>query len=213
MLADTFYYHRNAWGEDMSKLAFVDVETTGLDARRNGIIQIALLIEIDGEVELEMEWKVQQIEGDEINEQALEIHGYSRKDLVSFPAAHKVKRDLMSRLDQFVDKYNKRDKFFFIGYNSGFDCDFMRAWFTKLGDKYFSSYFVHPPMDVAAFVAAQDMPGWLTLQDRKLDSVYRHYCPDLYRQRGFADAAHDALVDIRATHDLWKLAMQMQAAA
>lgn len=190
----------------MSKLAFIDVETSGLDAFKNGIIQLALLVEINGDVTMEKEWKIRPITDDQISKEALKVHGYSHDDLISFPPAIEVKAEIMSYLDKYVNKFDKQDKFYFLGYNAGFDCDFFRAWFTKLGDKYFGSYFVHPPIDVMAVLALSDMDMWLTLPNRKLDTVYKHYCPNLYNYRNFANAAHDALVDIWATRDLWKIA-------
>ena len=52
-------------------------------------------------------------------------------------------------LSKYVDKFNKKDKFFLVGYNNAsFDNQFLRAWFIQNGDKYFGSWFWANCMDV-----------------------------------------------------------------
>ena len=55
----------------MKKLLYFDTETTGLDPVRNGIIQIAGIIVIDGEVKEEFNIKMQPHENDEITQRRI----------------------------------------------------------------------------------------------------------------------------------------------
>lgn len=63
-------------------------------------------------------------------------------------------------LAKYVDKFNKNDKFFLVGYNNAsFDNQFFRAWFIQNGDKYFGSWFWSNSFDVmvlaSPFLATQ----------------------------------------------------------
>ena len=52
-------------------------------------------------------------------------------------------------LSAHVDRYDKRDKCFFAGYNGIFDLNFLHAFFKKCGDQYFGSYVWWPSIDVS----------------------------------------------------------------
>lgn len=189
----------------MPKHAFIDVETTGTDHKVHGMVQLACILEIDNEVVLRREWKIRPFSNDQVDPQALKIHGLSEEAIREFPNPSIVKTDIDYELSKYVNRFDKQDKFFFIGYNSFFDNNFCRAWYLKCRDKYFGSYFAFPPIDVAGALAMKDPDLWLTLPDRKLVTVYKHFLPDEQPLQ-----AHDALADIEATYKLWKLVQNGQ---
>lgn len=104
------------------KLLFIDLETTGLDSETCKITEISATLREDGKV-------VGQ----------LNLVGNSEKQMYAKFTAF---------LEDHIDKFNKKDKAFFTGWNSGFDMDFIRELFKKFDDKFFGSYFWNPYYDV-----------------------------------------------------------------
>ena len=63
------------------KICYIDTETTGLDSKTCGIIQLAAIMEIDGEVVSEFETRIRPFDGCAISSEALEISGAKVEDL------------------------------------------------------------------------------------------------------------------------------------
>jgi len=57
------------------KICYIDTETTGLDAKACGIIQLAAIMEIDGEIVSEFETKIRPFDGCSISPEALAVSG------------------------------------------------------------------------------------------------------------------------------------------
>lgn len=183
------------------KLFFVDTETTGIDPRKHGIIQIGALIEIDGETKEELDFKIQPFVTDVTEEEALKIHNISQETIETYTPPRQIYRQLIAIMDKYVDRFDKQDKFHFIGYNARFDSDMLREWFKKCGDVYFGSWFFFPPIDVMNLAAFQCMEKRATLENFKLETVVN---------KGFGlkleeTSLHDALADIRLTRKLFRL--------
>jgi DNA polymerase III epsilon subunit-like protein len=177
----------------------MDVETTGLDPKINGVIQIALIAEIDGEVQDEVTWKVKPYPTDKVEEKALQVSGVTSDELATFADPKDILGAMRIFLGKFVEQYDRTDKFTPVGYNVRFDMDFLKAWFEKGGDKYFGSWFCWQSVDPLALCYWLRYTGKLILPDYKLTTVCEHFGVAL------GDAAHDALADIRATRELTKL--------
>lgn len=61
---------------------------------------------------------------------------------MAYPPMGEIYKQFVDLLSKYVDRYNKKDKFFLAGYNiASFDNSFLRAWFIQNGDKYFGSWF------------------------------------------------------------------------
>jgi DNA polymerase III alpha subunit (gram-positive type) len=102
-------------------------------------------------------------------------------------------------LSHHCDRYNKADKMHFVGYNAGFDSDFMREFFSKNGDQYFGSWFWNPPVCVMQAAAWMTMRVRGALPNFKLETLCK--CAEL----GWDDTrAHDANYDITQTLELFK---------
>ena len=133
----------------MEKLFFYDLETTGVMHWKNGTHQISGAVVIDGEVKESFNFNVQPHPKSIIEEEALNIAGVTREQIMAYPPMREVYDLIILMLSKYVDKYNKQDKFHLVGYNnSSFDNQFFRAFFVQNGDVYFGSWFWSDTIDV-----------------------------------------------------------------
>ena len=177
------------------KIAWIDVETTGLDPIEDGIWSLAGLIEIDGYVEREVELKMQPTARRPAHAEAIAKTGLDVTLLPGFQTTEKALAKLKRVLAKYVDKFDKDDKFIVAGYNVGFDVDMLRQAFEDVGDKYYGSWFFWPSRDVQGRVAEAIARCGLRLPNYQLSTVCEAF--------GIPIAAHNALSDIRATRMLW----------
>lgn len=111
-----------------TKIIYLDTETTSLDAKRCGIIQLAAILEIDT-----IDLRMRPADGLEISDEALAVSGTKREDLEGLPTEREAHAAFLRWLGKHIDKFSKTDKAFFSGYNSPFDVEFVRAWFLRNG--------------------------------------------------------------------------------
>jgi DNA polymerase-3 subunit epsilon len=145
------------------KQIFIDTETTGVNPRLNGIWQIAGQIrtlrampgleEAQWTVPRKFNYLMRPFPDDIIEDSALAIAGKTREEILSYPEPWQVHHQFTSMLAEEVNKFDRRDKFFFLAYNARFDDDFLREWFVKIGDKYYGSWFWVPVIDIMALAA------------------------------------------------------------
>ena len=180
------------------KMVYVDLETTGLDPEKNGVIQIAAIVEIDGEVKELVNLTVRPFMGDIVTEEALKVNGRTIEDLRAFRPAAEVYNEFVGVLGKYVDKYDWKDKFLWVGYNALFDSSFMRAWFKKNDDAYFGSWFFFPTLDVMVLAAAYLMEDRAEMKNFQLGTVAEMLDVKLEGK------LHDAMTDIRMTRDIFK---------
>lgn len=181
----------------MKKAFYIDVETTGLHPWHNDIIQIACLIEINGEVVEEYCANIKPFNPDNIEEQALQVTGLSREIIMSYPPPKVIYDQLLDLLGKYVNKFEKSDKFTPIAYNGKFDCERLAAFFKKNDDRYYGSWFNWKIVDPLALLYMMDYKSKIALPNYKLSTVCQHFRIPLQ--------AHDALSDIKATRELWYL--------
>lgn len=180
------------------KRLYLDLETTGLYATTCGIVQIGGIIDIDGKVAEKFDLRVQPFPDDNIYEDALRANGFTREDIKNpdkFKAPETAYNELVSTMSKYIDRFNKKDKFHFVGYNAiNFDMPFLREWFKKCGDKYFGSWFFFPPLDVMALAAYALQDERHNMPNFKLETVARKL-----NLPWDGDKAHDAMYDIEMT--------------
>ena len=110
------------------KLFYLDVETSGLDPQKHGIIQISGEIEINGKTKEKFNWRVSLFKSQKVSSEALEITGTTVEQIRGYEDPIVVFKELKEMLEKYVSPYNKKDKFFMVGYNSHkFDSEFFRA--------------------------------------------------------------------------------------
>jgi len=182
----------------IQKLIYVDVETTGLDPTRNGIVQIAWIIEIDGEVATESSFIVHPPDWAEIEQEALAVHGIAESDFRQGVSYREIHDNLEADMALYVDRYERSDKFRLAGYNARFDFDFLKRLWEDCGDKYLGAWiqfgnFVDPFGAVPIWQLAGIIPP---LPNLKLATVAGAF--------GVHDVggAHDALEDLHMTREV-----------
>ena len=99
-----------------------------------------------------------------------------------------------------MDRYDTLDKFHLIAYNAKFDTDHLRAWFAKNGDKFFGSWFWHPPLDVMSFAAIGLMRRRPSLDNFKLLTVAEALGLEIDEER-----SHDALYDVELAREVFHM--------
>lgn len=145
------------------KLFFFDLETTGTYPGKHGIHQISGQIVIDGETKETFDFHVQPNPKAQIEDEALKVGHVTREQIMAYPPMGEVYAQLVAMLGKYVDKFDKKDKFFLVGYNNAaFDNQFLRGFFLQNGDKYFGSWFWANSIDVMVLAS-------LFLADRRAE--------------------------------------------
>jgi DNA polymerase III epsilon subunit-like protein len=182
----------------MMKEAFIDTETTGVDPMKHGLFMIGGIIRIDGVIKEEFKFCCDVFAEDEFAEDAMKKHGYTPEDIGKFPDPFNTLLSLVTLLGQYVDKYNKQDKYHFIGYGAEFDNKFLRRWFESVGDQYFGSWFWHPWIDVMSLAAEALKQDRHTMPNFQLETVAKYF-----KIKIDDDQTHDALYDARLTMQVY----------
>lgn len=183
------------------KYCFIDTETTGADRLRNHVFQISGCIMTADLKKLEsfnLLFKPYSLEYVETG--ALEKTRMTIDDLASLPmSSSHAYSEFIEILNRHVQKFNKKDKMHFVAYNSGFDSDFIRQWFSINGDSYFGSWFWNPPICVMQAAA------WLTQRVRGALPNFKLGTVCSAAGLGWnEEKAHDAEYDIEKTVELFR---------
>lgn len=182
----------------MGKIFWCDCETTGVDPRKNSVIQIAGLVEIDGEVVEEINLLCKPLPGKVIAQQALDVNKRTAEEICQFPHPMIAVSELRKIWGKYVNKYEKSDKFTMAGFRVDFDFDFVRQLFMDCKDKFFGSWFINCTLDVRAFMALAASKHNICLENYKLVTCCEHF------EIPLGQDAHDAMPDIKATRQLFK---------
>lgn len=181
----------------MNKILWLDVETSGINPKYNGIVQVAGIIVIDGEEVERFNFKMCPPEGTEINAKALEVSNFTEEQIKEFPASEVQYNQFKAILDKHVNKYDRRDKFVLAGYNVTFDSNFLLHWFQKHGDKYLYSYLHGAKLDVNSLVAHYCIKKQVQPENFKLATIANLL--------GLDGKFHDAMEDIIITKQIYKM--------
>lgn len=181
------------------KLLFFDIETTGTMYWKNGIHQLSGIITVDGEVKESFDFRVQPNPQAQIDPEALAVSGVTKQQIMEYPPMGEVYRDFVDMLGRYVDKFDRSDKMFLVGYNNAsFDNQFLRAWFKQNNDNFFGSWFWSNSLDVMVLASGYLLKERAQMRDFKLSTVAA--------QCGIAveeSSLHDALYDVRLTMELY----------
>lgn len=182
------------------KIMAYDVETTGTNPGQYGIHQIAGIILIDGKEKERFEIKLRPNPKAKIDPEALKAANVTEEQIMAYPPMEEGYRELIKILGRYVDKFNKQDKFFLLGYNNaGFDDNFLRGLFLQNGDQYFGSWFWADPMDVRVLAIRQLAPVRHLMENFKLMTVARQVGIEVDESR-----LHDAVYDVELTYEIFK---------
>lgn len=180
---------------------YYDLETTGLVAGTHGIHQMSGLIEVDGEVVKEFNYKVKPREGSVLDPMALEVGGITKKDFEGYEPMADVYRKLVGLLTRYIDKYDRTNKAFLCGYNNAtFDDIHLRQWFLDMGDPYFGSWFFGESLDVRILAAQYLLDRRATMPSFKLSAVAKELGISVDDTK-----LHDAWYDIYLTRKVYRI--------
>ena len=178
------------------KLLYIDLETSGLSPTNNGILQIACIYEVDGEVKDTFNSYMKPPKGTVYDDAALEINGLTKKKIKKFRKSADVFMDFRKFLDSKVDRYDKTDKMVMVAYNAHFDKSFLDAWAISCGYKYLHAYIDYRMIDILMLARVEWYRGKLNPPDFKLATVCAEYDIEI-------SSAHNAVADILATRELF----------
>lgn len=177
------------------KLLFLDTETTGVDPLKNGVVQIAGIVDIDGEVVEEFELKCRPFPGQTYTMEALKVIEKTIDELKAYPDPRETFNTLLKIFQKYIDRYNKNDKFNLVGQCPRFDYDMLDAWFKNNGERYFYAYIQYHLIDLVAATALFRAAGKIQVPNMKLETMSKYF--------GIPHKAHDALEDIRVTRKIF----------
>ena len=191
------------------KLFIYDLETTGVKHWRNGIHQISGAIVINGKIVESFNYKVKPYKDAKIEDEALSIAGVKREDLENYEEFEVVYNKIASMLSIYVDKFDKKDKFYLLGFNnSSFDNAFFRAFFVQNSKtqkefeygNYFGSWFWSDCWDVMILASYYLRDKRSEMKDFKLVTVAKELGIEVDETR-----LHDAEYDIYLTYEIFKI--------
>lgn len=196
-------------GDDMSKILWFDMETTGLDPNRNAMIQLAMLMDINGELVDAAYFEFQPFQKDYIEIRdgipcqwfsfdpeivgILPITNITVQTLFTYvlPSTQKIN----AFLQKHISKFDKTDKAYIGGYNVPFDIAFLSKFFEKCADKYLGSYINRKQIDVLSMLYLLDFHRKIKLENYKLETACKHF--------GIELEAHNPMSDIKATREIF----------
>lgn len=184
------------------KIFWFDTETTGVYPQQNAMIQLAGMIEINGIIKEEINLLFRPAEGRVIETRALEVNHRTASELLEFPHLAVGIGSLKKTFKKYIDQYDRDDKFIPAGFNTSFDCDFLRDTFYQSGDQYgIGSWMFNVNLDVRSWVSLLVAHTGLRLPNYKLVTICNHFGIQ------FDGGAHDAFADIKATRELYLLCL------
>ena len=183
------------------KLFFFDLETSGLSPAKNGIHQIGFEIVIDGITKEQADWKVRPNPKAVIEQEALDVAGVTKEQILAYPPMEEVYARLTAMLAKYVDKFNRTDKFFLVGYNNAsFDNQFLRGFFLQNADNYFGSWFWANSIDVMVLATQHLLDRRAKMENFKLATVAKEMGIVLDESK-----LHDASYDLYLTKAIYEI--------
>lgn len=161
----------------MRKEIFIDLETTGLDSKKDRILQIAGIVKIDGKIKEKFNFK-------------------SKKSVFL--------KNLCDVLDKHIDPYNKNDKAYLVGWNSKFDSDFLHQAFKLYSKSSFGNYMHHMSIDIQQLCAYKFMKKGIVPRSFKLEDIARYFKIPCSSKK-FHDAMYDINITNEIYKKLLKL--------
>lgn len=175
-------------------ILWVDVETTGLDKHRNGIIQLAGMVEVDGDVDATFDLRMNPEA--EFDPTSQEIHGISEEQIAEYPSKEETFERFKSLLLRYVRPEDPATRLYPGGYNVRFDLGFIDTWFRGQGEGGLSLYLQRERIDPSMMMKSfQDYLGKGRMPSWSLRSVAT--------QMGLSyGVRHDAFEDIDLTRSI-----------
>ena len=84
------------------KKIYIDTETTGFNPNKNGLIQLAGIIKIDGEEKERFDFKVKLFPEDEIEQKALDFNGMTLDEIGTFKEPAEIYKTFIGLLEKYI---------------------------------------------------------------------------------------------------------------
>ena len=188
------------------KLCWIDTETTGLSKDKNDIIQLAMLIEIDGEIKEKHNWTCKPFRTDTIHPRALAANGRTVVEMMGFEAPEIIADRFLAELSKHVTE-DSPEKFLFAGWNTSFDIRFVKAWLLKCGNGASESESDCPAVynELFDYHNLDTMGTFRTFKKQKGIPLESNKLVDAAEFFELKHGAHEALSDIEVTMKIQKL--------
>lgn len=196
----------------MAKLIFIDTETTGFDAKKNAMIQLAAILEVDGEECSRIDLRVRPFEGAVIEESALKVNGTTPEMLAEFPEEAEAFAAWISWLeaaDAIAPGVAE-----FAGYNTPFDARFVDALHAR-NERPMSEFFnMRLPPQFDALAIARKRFSKCDVANHKLGTIAEHVLgAEAVAAFSQENGLHNAMTDIEITRALYVAFRTPKAAA
>jgi len=123
----------------MAKLAFIDVETTGLYAPKHGVWSCSGYLFDDGRLLEGFDYKMNP--GPVEYSQHCLDEGYTPEFFSHFESSEAVLGMFMTVLGKYINLKIRQDRFILVAYNARFDCDHLVSWFDRHQKLYWKYFF------------------------------------------------------------------------
>jgi len=182
----------------MKKVLYFDVETTGLDALRCSIVQLAGIIDVDGVEKERFNIFMRPFENSEISQEALNVIGKTKEEINSYGCPKKGYNKFKEICLKYVNKFDGKDKLCLVGHNLSFDFDFLVKHAQKCDDRYLGSFisFMDHLCTLKTVQTLKFVDRFPPTKNNKLNTL----CEECKIELG--DGAHNAFNDVIATKKL-----------
>lgn len=187
------------------KLLWNDTETTSLDAQKGDIISLAGMLEVDGKIVEEFDYRMKPFHPENITQEALDVNGFTKEEIMKFPHPSEAKKDLEKLMKKYVNPYKKNkmldDKFIPAGQNVKFDTGFLQELWLRCNDKWYGSLISYQGVDLLSLTQILRLKKKLNTDNLRLETMANHF--------GVEIKAHDAKSDIQATREIFYKILNM----
>ncbi len=180
---------------------YYDLETTGVNYRKNSIIELGGLIEVDGKIVDEFHYLIRPHPKAIIEPSALRVNKKTEEEIMAYPEMKIVLKQFKRKLGKYIDKYNKKDKAWLIGFNNrAFDDFFLRKFFELCGDQFIGSWFWVDTIDTLCLASQYLLDRRAEMPSFKLKRVAMELGIQVDKK-----ALHGAQYDVEITRRIYRI--------
>lgn len=189
-------------------ILWIDTETTGLDANVHGIVEIGIIIDINGKIENKIRSTMKPT-GRIADDKALEVNGFTREQISNLYPWELVYIPVMDHINMIMMDNKIYDSFILGGQNVPFDNRFMCSWEKQCGSTTKGDWSALVNQDKNTFVDTKNVFKELKKrgivpdsESGKLGNICKFFGVSL-------ENAHTAMGDIEATREVYYKMMEV----